>query len=477
MLLQPAEEDAGPLPCGFFVGALLRRDVEPQLRLEGEPMNRILAPIRWLARYPGWAFLILFLLGFSVRVGTLTLIPSDLIPPNPDWETGAVALALLERGEFADPYLIPTGATAHVPPIQVGFFALLYKVLGFSFAGGLARWILVMAAHAATLALLPWFSGKVGIAREIGVLGGLLGALIPHWPFELESFSALALVFLLLVFVGRWRKVARSGTETRNGEGRAAPSLIFGVVAGISFHLQPVLFPVVVGCLAFELWWRRDRIAVGRAFLVTLGIVLACVPWGWRNYRVLGEAYFIRSNLGLELYVGNHVGAHGDIDVSDARRSFLHPRTDLVEAEQVRSLGEAEYMRRKRQEALAWIASHPGRFVELTATRVAYFWGGPLHRSDGVPWTLLLTLLALLGAWRIFPVLSSHQRAALWIPLLAYPLIYYVVAYMPRYGHPVRWILFLLAGAALWGPRGSGGKRARPRFLEEPTEADSVAAR
>jgi hypothetical protein len=191
---------------------------------------------------------------------------------------------------------------------------------------------------------------------------------------------------------------------------------------------------------------------------VTLGIVLACVPRGWRNYRVLGEAYFIRSNFGLELHVGNHVGAHGDIDVSDARGSFRHPRTDLVEAEQVRSLGEAEYMRRKRQEALAWIASHPGRFVELTATRVAYFWGGPLHRSDGVPWTLLPSLLALLGAWRIFPVLSSHQRAALWIPLLAYPLVYYVVAYMPRYGHPVRWILFLLAGAALWGPRRSSSR-------------------
>jgi hypothetical protein len=444
------------------VWTILRRDGECLLRLEGGPMNRLLAPIRWLACYPGRAFLILFLLGFSVRVGALTLIPSDLIPPNPDWETGAVALALVERGEFADPYLIPTGPTAHVPPLQVGFFALLYKVLGFSFAGGLARWLLVMAAHAATLALLPWFSGKVGIAREIGVLGGLLGALIPHWPFELESFSALAMVLLLVAFVDRWRMVARSGVEARNGEGRVARALVFGVAAGISFHLQPVLLSVVVGCLAFELWWRRDGVVAGRVALVTLGVILACVPWGWRNYRTLGEAYFIRSNLGLELHVGNHSGAHGDIDVSDASRSFLHPRTDLEEAERVRSLGEAEYMRRKRREALAWILSNPERFVELTATRVAYFWGGPLHRFGGVPWQFLLTLLALLGAWRIFPVLSSHQRAVLWIPLVTYPLIYYVVAYMPRYGHPIRWILFLLAGAALWGRGRSDAAQALP---------------
>jgi hypothetical protein len=36
------------------------------------------------------------------------------------------------------------------------------------------------------------------------------------------------------------------------------------------------------------------------------------------------------------------------------------------------------------------------------------------------------------------------------IPLICYPLVYYVVIYMPRYRVPLDWILLLLAGAAVW---------------------------
>jgi hypothetical protein len=36
------------------------------------------------------------------------------------------------------------------------------------------------------------------------------------------------------------------------------------------------------------------------------------------------------------------------------------------------------------------------------------------------------------------------------IPLATYPLIYYIVAYMPRYRIPIDWILYILAGAAVW---------------------------
>jgi hypothetical protein len=102
------------------------------------------------------------------------------------------------------------------------------------------------------------------------------------------------------------------------------------------------------------------------------------------------------------------------------------------------------------------MTSNPRKFLRLTATRVAFFWGGPLHRFPAAAGYLLLTLFALLGAWRVIPSLGPHQRAILFIPLLTYPLIYYVVAYMPRYGYPVRWILFLLAGGAVWRWLGGG---------------------
>ena len=45
---------------------------------------------------------------------------------------------------------------------------------------------------------------------------------------------------------------------------------------------------------------------------------------------------------------------------------------------------------------------------------------------------------------------SLPQRAALIIPLAAYPLVYYFVAYMPSYRMPIDWILLMLVGAAAW---------------------------
>jgi len=268
----------------------------------------------------------------------------------------------------------------------------------------------------------------------------------------LAVLSALALAVIMVIFLLRWQ-----GEETA-----PARSLLLGVALGIAFHLQPALLPVVLGCLLFELWWRRSRRAAGLVGLVLLGIVLACLPWGWRNYRTFHEVIFVRGNFGLELYVGNHDGAHADIDVSSVRHSFRHPRTDLQEAERVLEVGEAAYMKEKQREAAAWIRDNPSAFLRLTGTRILYFWVGPLHRPSGAVVYLVLFALALVGAWRVLPTLEIPERVVLLVPLATYPLVYYVVAYMPRYGEPVRWLLVLFAGAAAWAWL-SGWAGAHPR--------------
>jgi len=389
-------------------------------------------------------FLALFVLSLSLRLGMLFLIPQSLIPPNPDWETGAVSISLATKGEFADPYLIPTGPTAHMPPLNVVAMSLIYRVLGVGFWGGLVRWILVMIAYAALWALMPWLGEKLGVGRRVGILGGLVGAFYLTFPSELESFSALCMALLAGVFLSRWRGRAISG-------GSYGSSFFLGLVLGLAFHLQPALLPVVFGYMVFELWWSRGKRKWRLSGLMALGIFVACIPWGMRNYTTFHQLFFIRSNLGLELYVGNHDRAHADIDVSSARGSFLHPRTDQAEAERVLEMGEGPYMLEKKREAMDWIWAHPGEFLKLTGTRFLYFWAGPLHQPSRAAPYLILTLLAILGAWRVLPSLDAPQRAALLIPLAVYPLIYYVVAYMPRYGEPVRWVLLLLAGAAVLG--------------------------
>ena len=176
------------------------------------------------------------------------------------------------------------------------------------------------------------------------------------------------------------------------------------------------------------------------------GAALACVPWTWRNYRALHGFCFIRSNLGLELRIANQDDAAADIDVTLARKGTLrHPSENLEEARQVQDLGESEYMRRARREAIDWIKAHPAEFLRLTAMRVVHFWCGPWR----LPWLALLTTaisaLALLGLRRVLPTLDAPHKAGLIIPLATFPVVYYIVSYVEHYPMPLAWILLLLA--------------------------------
>jgi hypothetical protein len=164
-----------------------------------------------------------------------------------------------------------------------------------------------------------------------------------------------------------------------------------------------------------------------------------------------GDGRGLRGNLGLELRMGNHEGATGHLEknVRDIKE-YQHPRSNPAEARLIQELGEAEYMRRAKAEAVDWITANPLDFLALTASRTTQFWLGPLHQ----PWIAVavttLTILALFGAWYSLPGMTLPQRAAVLAPLICYPLAFYVIIHMPRYRVPLDWILLLLAGGWVW---------------------------
>jgi len=371
----------------------------------------------------------------------MALVSREYVLPNSRWEMGAVATSLAQSGQFADPYDLPTGPTAHLPPVSPGILALIWRLFGMGLAAGYAGWLFKIATHSAMYAMLPWLAGRLGVGRQAGVLAGVAGAFVVLWPGHGEALTAIAMGLLLITFVRRWT----SATSSVGG------SLLLGLAAGVTFHVQPVLLLVVLGCMAFELWWSQDRRKWAHSAVVALGLVLACLPWGWRNYAAFHEVFFIRSNLGLELRMGNHEGAAAAMDVMDARQEHRHPRIHGgEEARKVQELGETEYMRQAKREALGWVGAHPGEFLRLTLSRMIHFWFGPLHRPLEAMGISLLTILAILGAIRTLPAMTVPQRAALLIPLATYPLIYYVVPYMYRYRIPMDWILLAFAGAEVW---------------------------
>jgi hypothetical protein len=126
-------------------------------------------------------------------------------------------------------------------------------------------------------------------------------------------------------------------------------------------------------------------------------------------------------------------------------------------------------MRQVGRETVEWIRSHRAEFLRLTALRIAQFWFGPVDDRLPALGISLLTLLSVIGAWRVLPLLSVPQRAAILIPLAAYPLVYYLVGFLVRYREPLDGLALLLAATAV-------GPRLRPRSLRNPDPTPSKVA-
>jgi hypothetical protein len=396
--------------------------------------------MEWIAGSAWRYFTLIFLLSLAIRVYELNQVPARSLIPSSDRELGAITISLMRTGQFADPYIVPTGPTAHLPPLYPILFSLIYRWLGMTSKSGYATWLFIFTVASILYGMLPWFSGKFGAGKQAGILAGLAGALIVGWHKHGEFLTGLVMGLALVVFLRRWSRGA-----TRLG------SFALGLGIGAAFHLQPALLPVMLGCIGFELWWSKKRQKILLISLMVLGIVIACLPWAWRNYTTFNTFFFIRSNLGVELRLGNHEGAAPTFELIGATQMFVHPKAIYDEAKKLQEIGEIEYMRQAQKEALEWIIANPGDFLGLALRRIAYLWVGPLHKPRDVLGVLALTLLAIWGGWRIFPRITIPQRAAILIPLITYPLIYYIVAYMPRYRVPIDWILYILAGAAVWG--------------------------
>jgi hypothetical protein len=370
----------------------------------------------------------------------LTKLPARHVAPHTRFEVTAVAMSLYERGAFADPYALPTGPTAHMPPFHPALLAAIYHLLGPTLAAGYVTWLVLGACQGAMWAMLPWLAARLGLSRGAGLLAGACGALVPRWPGYVEAPAAIAIGLMLAAFLARWEgpKPSRTG------------SLLLGAAIGAAFHVSPSLLPVALGLLAWEVLGVSRRPGLLLSAFVVAGMAVACVPWTLRNERALGGLFFVRSNFGLELRMGNHEGAGANLELSAQAGTERHPRTDEDEARKVARLGELAYMRAAGREARAWIAAHPGEFLRLTALRIAQFWLGPVGDPVAALAAGLVTLLAAVGAWRAFPSLATDRRAALLVPFLLFPLVHYVVGFEARYRQPLDGLAFLLAASAFF---------------------------
>jgi hypothetical protein len=214
------------------------------------------------------------------------------------------------------------------------------------------------------------------------------------------------------------------------------------------------LLPLLLGWLVYRQHLLRRK-WIGRSAATLSIVVLCCVPWTIRNYKVFHHFVPLRSVLGLQLWLGNND------QTQDIFRGDLHPIYNAAEREKYIAMGEIAYMHEKRQEAVRYMISHPAREARLIVHRFISTWTGgtphPLKDLIETPsawfrFILAFNLLAALGALcGIFVLLRSHS--AFWLPVAVFPLVYpwayYLTLSLPRYRLPIDPIVLLLMAVAL----------------------------
>jgi hypothetical protein len=188
----------------------------------------------------------------------------------------------------------------------------------------------------------------------------------------------------------------------------------------------------------------RLTAAAGFVFAVSIA------PWTIRNYVVFETFIPLRSNFGLELWLGNNP------QVPDTWSWWLHPNKDHAEALRYAEMTEVPYMKEKQQEAWAFIRSHPLDTARFSFRRFVNYWLGVWDQVTDLwptaPWygkalligSCLFTLLSWIGT--LFAYRTRNPFAGpLVLVMFIFPLIFYVTHANLRYRFPMDPIMAVLA--------------------------------
>jgi hypothetical protein len=357
-------------------------------------------------------------------------------------ELGTLAQSLAAGRGLSSPFRGSTGPTALLAPGYPALIALIFSLLGaFTPAAAIAIMSMQLVFSAITVLLIMHISGELFGPRAAHVSGAFWAISLPllwmptiFWETCLSTLLLTGMVALAL----RWE---------RQAEGLRLEWM--GVYTALAVLVNPALLPSLVAMLGWCAWRTPEK----RRHLVPALLVLCLVfaPWPIRNALVLHAFIPLRSTVGLELWMGNRAGATGFLDES------VSPIFNRGEYDQYVSQGEARYMGTKSALARAYMRAHPSDFLRLSTVRGFRFWSGTGSKDGSVFYAIhavLTTSLGMAGIWRLFARRRVSVAALFLLPLLLFPLPYYITHAEFRYRLVVDPLLTILAGYAVSGRDG-----------------------
>jgi len=369
-------------------------------------------------------------------------------------EVGYVA-ASIARGEgFSSPLrFFHTGPTAWFTPIYPYLLAGIFKLYGvFSYESGLLIRLLDSAFSAFTC--WPIYAiGKKAFGKNTGLAAAWLWVALPtavFFPVIWVWDTALA---------GLWMALLVAMTLNVRDSSRLRDWIAYGALWAVGAEINPSLLSVLPFLALWALWPRKHHFARAAQLAVAASVIFLAgiAPWAVRNYVVFHKFIPLRSNFGLEFWLGNNIG------VPDGWSPSSHPNEDIMEGAKYAAMTEIPYMAEKQREGLRYMRTHPADVARFTFHRFennwldlwdspADVWGhAPLYLKAVIIGNCLFSLLSLLGA--LFAFRSQNNAATMFASvMLVFPLVFYFTHTSLRYRFPMDPIMDVLAVYAIAYP-------------------------
>jgi hypothetical protein len=363
-------------------------------------------------------------------------------------ELGTLAQSLVAGHGLSSPFGGSTGPTALLSPGYPVVIAVCFRIFGsFTFQAAVAVMVLQLLFSLATVLLVIQVAEQCFGHRAANMAGTFWAVSLPlvwmptiFWETCLSTLFLLGMVALSLHAVQRPRAILGP-----------VFCLVLGAYCGLAALVNPALLLTLLALLVWVAWQTRKSDCLC-PLLALLVLALVYAPWPIRNARVLGAFIPMRSTVAFELWMGNHAGATGFLDES------LFPIFNRWEYDQYAALGEVAYMRRKSALAQEHIRAHAGEFLRLSTVRFLRYWTGTGSQHGSAVFTIhavLTTLGGVIGLGRLWQRRSFRLACLFLLPLILFPLPYYITHAEFRYRLVVDPLLTILAAHGVSGSRAS----------------------
>ncbi|HTW31733.1 MAG TPA: glycosyltransferase family 39 protein [Candidatus Sulfotelmatobacter sp.] len=387
-----------------------------------------------------------------IRLAVIPFVYRDWMDPFvlEHWAFGLVARSIVSGHGFGNAFA-ETGPTAILPPVYSYLVAGIFKIFGIETKASILAALSLNSVFSSLTCIPVFILARRAFGDRVAKWAGWGWAFSPYGIYYGADWAwstCLVTLELACLFLFAWQLE----NSTRNRDW-----ILFGLLGGFAALTEPVTL-AVIPFLGLWTLYRRYRLhrpwklPMASAALAALAVMS---PWLVRNYEVFHQFIPVRSGFGLELYIGNNGYSERWVN------SAIHPNHSDAELSEYEHDGEIAYMHHKLEQGKAYIASHPGWFVWMTARRIVYMWTGywsfdrgylkeePLDPPNIFVDTTM-SILGLFGLWRLFQR-GSPLAMRFAIVLFFFPLTYYISHPETYYFRPVDPLIVILAAVTVAG--------------------------